>query len=134
MLCFELSNSISFSFKELSNFLTVCSNSNFSASKFAVTAASGNTDIQGTLTVATTISVGANIVVRGQQAAIGDVADTNLPTDGAIGGNTISATVGQAEVQALQDEVEKLRDLVAELRTTTNSALAMLRTHGLIAT
>lgn len=51
------------------------------------------------------------------------ISTTNLPADGAIGGLTISATYSQSEVQALRDECEKLRDVLADLVGSYNDTV-----------
>merc|ERR1712023_495071 len=102
------------------------------SNKFTVAAASGNTVIAGTLDVsgavplgATTLSINGNKVLDAQQNAIADVS-VAVPNDGSIGGLTID-TPTAAEVQALRDECESLRDAVANIKATLNSALAALR-------
>ena len=50
-----------------------------------------------------------------------------------VAGLAVSDPPAQAQVEALRDEAEKLRDFIADLQTTINSLLGKLRTHGLIA-
>lgn len=64
--------------------------------------------------------------------AVADVDASSLPADGVIGGLTVSNPPTQAEVQALRDECEKLRDALAASNTTINLMLARMRTNGLI--
>merc|ERR1712070_676588 len=90
--------------------------------------------MDGYLNVNDPIQIGGTQVLAAQQAAVADTATTNDPGDGTVGALTISGTFSQAEVQALRNEVEKLRDYVADLHATQSSLLAKLRTHGIIAT
>jgi hypothetical protein len=94
--------------------------------------------IDGTGVVAATtgLKVGSTPVqvVGAQQAAEADIDASNDPGDGTLAGLSFSSTVTQAQVDALKAECEKLRDFAAGLRTTINSLLAKIRTHGLIAT
>eukprot|EP00924_Labyrinthula_sp_SR-Ha-C_P002184 snap_masked-scaffold_19-processed-gene-3.19-mRNA-1 protein AED:0.01 eAED:0.01 QI:0/0/0/1/1/1/3/0/1884 len=85
-------------------------------------------------TASGSFAVGGQTVVTSQQAAETDVAATNDPGDGTIAGLTFSATYDSSEVIALRSECEKLRDFANDLRSTLNSLLSKLRTHGLIAT
>ena len=68
-----------------------------------------------------------------QQNAEADVGTCNDPGNGVVAGLAVSDPPAQAQVEALRDEAEKLRDFIADLQTTINSLLGKLRTHGLIA-
>lgn len=86
--------------------------------------------VSGTISTAslfssTLIAVGKTQVLASQQAAVSNVDTTNDPGDGTIGALSTAT--------ALAAECEKLRDLVAEIRTQMNDLLGKLRTHGLIA-
>ena len=63
-------------------------------------------------------------------AAVADVVTTTLPANGFIGGLTISNPPTQAEVQALRDECEKLRDVLAASITTIHALRDRLKVTG----
>ena len=63
-------------------------------------------------------------------SAVADVNDANLPANGFIGGLTISNPPTQAEVQALRDECEKLRDVLAEAISTIETLRNRFRVTG----
>ena len=90
-------------------------------------------DGTGAVNSATGYKVANTQVVGARAAAVADVGTTNDPGDGTFSGLTVSDPPSQAELNALRDEAEKLRDFIADLKTTINSLLAKLRTHGLIA-
>lgn len=64
------------------------------------------------------------------QSANPDVAPSSLPANGVIGGLTISNPPTQAEVQALRDECEKLRDALSETITAFNTFKDRLAESG----
>ncbi len=78
--------------------------------------------------------VGGTQVISAQATAIADVSTTFDPGNGTIAALSFSATVVQAEAEALRDECEKLRDWNNEILTQFNDLLAKLRTHGIINT
>lgn len=65
-----------------------------------------------------------------RQSAVADVDDATLPANGAIAALTFSATPTQAECQALRDECEKLRDVLANAITTIETLRDRLKTTG----
>lgn len=81
----------------------------------------------------------ANVAVTtaGQQmedqplgAAIADLAPSSLPANGTIGGLAVGATYSQAEVQALRDECENLRDALSATIDAFNALKAELEESG----
>lgn len=63
-------------------------------------------------------------------AAVANVVTTTLPADGFIGALTISNPPTQAQVQALRDECEKLRDVLADSITTIHALRDRLKVTG----
>ena len=90
-------------------------------------------DGTGAVNSAAGYKVAATQVVGAQQNAEADVGTSNDPGNGVVAGLAVSDPPAQAQVEALRDEAEKLRDFIADLQTTINSLLGKLRTHGLIA-
>jgi filamentous hemagglutinin len=88
------------------------------------------------MVLTTGLNVGGKQVIGSQQAALIDVSDTNEPVDNVFSSYKVGTgnPVTDVEYDALCDETEKLRDLVAELRATVNDLLSRMRLHGLIAT
>lgn len=86
-----------------------------------VTAPSESLDILGSLNVSTSIKINSVKILDVQQAAISDVSLTTTETSGS------SYTSNE------QDMLTHLKADVDSLKTQLNLALAMLRTHGLIA-
>ena len=62
-----------------------------------------------------------------------DVATTHDPSHHVISELAFSTIPTQEEVQALQAEVLRLRDFVADIKVTVNMILQRLRGHGIIA-
>jgi len=90
--------------------------------------------VDGTgLMTSAALVVAGNQVVGPRLSAEEDVPSTNDPGDGTIGGLSFSPTVTHGEVVELRSECEQLRAFAADVRTTVNSILAKLRTHGTIA-
>lgn len=72
--------------------------------------------------------------VLGQQAPpVPDVSNVHDPSHHVISELAFSTIPTQEEVQALQAQVLRLRDFVADMKVTVNMILQRLRSHGLIA-
>jgi hypothetical protein len=85
------------------------------------------------ITVNGTVELMGTQVLSRQEPHIPDVSDEHDPSHHVISELAFSAIPTQAEVQALQAEVLRLRDFVADITLTVNTLLGSLRTHGLIA-
>lgn len=72
------------------------------------------------------------VVQAGAEAAVSDVSDGALPADGAIAGLSFSATPTQAECEALRDECENLRDVLANAITTIETLRDRCQANGVI--
>lgn len=71
-----------------------------------------------------------DLEIRAQGAAVADVSDGPLPANGAIAALTFTGTPTGAECEALRDECENMRDVIAALVVTVESLRDRLKDTG----